>query len=38
MGSNYYNFIESDNFKPLLVVNDSIIINQLDRIIITNPN
>ena len=38
MGSNYYNFIESDNFKPLLVVKDSIIINQLDRIIITNPN
>ncbi len=38
MGSNYYSFIESDNFKPLLVEKDSIIINQLDRIIITNPN
>jgi hypothetical protein len=38
MGSNYYNFIESDNFKPLLIEKDSIIINQLDRIIITNPN
>lgn len=38
MGSNYYNFVESDNFKPLLVEKDSIIINQLDRIIITSPN
>lgn len=38
IGSNYYNFIESDNFKPLLIEKDSIIINQLDRIIITNPN
>ncbi|MCL9968078.1 MAG: hypothetical protein NBV56_02005 [Aquirufa antheringensis] len=38
MGSNYYKLNESDNLKPLLIEKDSSIIEQLDRIIITNPN
>lgn len=38
MGKKYYKLVKNDSFKPLLVENNTNVILELDKIIVTNPD